>query len=144
VDYVLLFNAVSMICANSGMSVDDYLGYDMIGAPMEDDEGMGKGVSGGLSLRNVQTMLDIARDSDQRNETRKSDEGKWFWEKLKGMGNVSLPPLEVARGFAVGDVWENRPLGYDGAIVKHKERLEDTMKWCSEYAIALMNRLPDG
>ena len=42
-DYVLLFNAASMICANSGMSVDDYLGYDMIGAPMEDDEGIGEG-----------------------------------------------------------------------------------------------------
>ena len=66
------------------------------------------------------------------------------WEKLKGMGNTSLPSLEAARGFAVEDVWENRPLGYGWAIMKHKERLEDMMKWCPEYAIALMNRLPDG
>ena len=57
---------------------------------------------------------------------------------------MSLASLEVARGFAVGDVLENRPLGYDGAIMKYKEMLEDMMKWCPDYAIALMNRLPDG
>ena len=46
--------------------------------------------------------------------------------------------------FAVGDVLENRLLGYGGVIMKYKERLEDMMKWCPDYAIALMNRLPDG
>lgn len=56
-DHVFLFQADSIICANAQQHVDDYLQYDMIGAPIA--FGMGQGYNGGLSLRSRQKMLDI-------------------------------------------------------------------------------------
>jgi hypothetical protein len=58
-DHVLIFQADSIICANAQQHVDDYLEYDMIGAPIR--FGMGQGYNGGLSLRSRQKMLDIVR-----------------------------------------------------------------------------------
>jgi hypothetical protein len=58
-DHVLLFQSDSIICANAPQHVDDYLQYDMIGAPIA--SGMGQGYNGGLSLRSRKKMLDIVR-----------------------------------------------------------------------------------
>jgi hypothetical protein len=58
-DHVLLFQADSIICANAQQHVDDYLQYDMIGAPIA--FGMGQGYNGGLSLRSRTKMLDIVK-----------------------------------------------------------------------------------
>jgi hypothetical protein len=58
-DHVLLFQSDSIICANAPQHVDDYLQYDMIGAPIA--FGMGQGYNGGLSLRSRKKMLDIIK-----------------------------------------------------------------------------------
>ena len=58
-DHVLLFQSDSIICANAPQRVDDYLQYDMIGAPIA--FGMGQGYNGGLSLRSRKKMLDIVK-----------------------------------------------------------------------------------
>lgn len=58
-DHVLLFQSDSIICANAQQQVDDYLQYDMIGAPIA--FGMGQGYNGGFSLRSRKKMLDIVR-----------------------------------------------------------------------------------
>jgi Protein of unknown function (DUF5672) len=61
-DHILLFQADSIICANAQQHVDDYLQYDMIGAPIAD--GAGQGYHGGLSLRNRKKMLQIVRKNN--------------------------------------------------------------------------------
>lgn len=61
-DHVLMFQADSIICANSPQKVENYLKYDMIGAPIK--SGMGQGYNGGLSLRNRNIILDIIKKHD--------------------------------------------------------------------------------
>ncbi len=125
------------------MSVDDYLGYD-IDAPLGNAPSFDKGVSGGLSLRqrthHAQHRTKFGAEKWNRGERRR----ELVLGEVEENGELKFASLEVARVFAVGKLWEERPLGYDGAIGKHNDRLEDMMKRCPEYAIALMNKLSDG
>jgi hypothetical protein len=150
-EHVLLFSADSMLCSQSPRTVDGFLQYDFIGAPLSINgtEGM-PGVSGGLSLRNRQAMLDITSKMDWSGERDPSGaipqvwEDIWFWDMLKkfGKGPVDgseravLPNLEAARGFAVGALWgDNHPMGYDGALKKYESKKWEMFEWCPEYAL---------
>ncbi|KAL1847218.1 hypothetical protein Daus18300_014012 [Diaporthe australafricana] len=57
---VLLFQADSVVCAGSGRAVDDFLEWDLIGAPVAAEYGVG--YNGGLSLRNPKLVLEVVRD----------------------------------------------------------------------------------
>ena len=62
-DKVLIFQADSVLCSASPFSIDDFLAYDYIGAPwVHVDHAVG---NGGLSLRSVRKMLDIAQHFDR-------------------------------------------------------------------------------
>ena len=54
---VLIFQADSILCSNSKLSVDDFLEFDLAGAPIAPQ--FGRGYNGGLSLRNPKLMLDV-------------------------------------------------------------------------------------
>jgi hypothetical protein len=152
-EHVLLFSADSMLCSQSPRTVDGFLQYDFIGAPLSvnDTEGM-PGVSGGLSLRNRQAMLDITRKMDWSGQRDPSGaipqiwEDIWFWDMLKkfGKGPVDgseravLPNLEVARGFGVGALWGDKPMSYgDGALKKHESKKWEMFEWCPEYLLTV-------
>ncbi|KAI9740669.1 MAG: hypothetical protein M1818_004633 [Claussenomyces sp. TS43310] len=70
--HVLLFQADSILCANSDARVEDFLGYDFVGAPMDvpanPSVGYGAGYNGGLSLRNRSMMLDIVNSFNWKGE----------------------------------------------------------------------------
>lgn len=160
-EHVLLFGADSMICSKSELSIDDFLKYDFIGAPIagqDPESGVVDilGVGGTLSLRNRNAMVNVAwktswaksgstyRDAD--GVIRKPFENEWFWDlmttmpiEVKGKEWATLPSLEVASFFATGDNWANEPFGYDGALAKHAERKVDILKWCPEYGISLLS-----
>jgi hypothetical protein len=56
--HVLLFQADSIICSNSPETMEDFLQYDFVGAPIRPDMGLGdEGMNGGLSLRNRTLIL---------------------------------------------------------------------------------------
>lgn len=57
---VLMFQADSVICGNSGRTVDDFLEWDLVGAPVAAKYGVG--YNGGLSLRNPKLVLEVVRD----------------------------------------------------------------------------------
>ncbi|KUI59810.1 hypothetical protein VP1G_06986 [Cytospora mali] len=57
---VLMFQADSVLCGRSGRAVDDFLEWDLIGAPISGAYGVG--YNGGLSLRNPRLMLEVLRD----------------------------------------------------------------------------------
>lgn len=111
-DHVLMFNSDSMICSRSHLSIDDFLKYDFIGAPLAAaDENYGEivGVSGGLSLRSRRSMVAVARkinwsrggssNRDENGDLRKSYEDEFFWDGLveEPWGkSVTLPDLEAA------------------------------------------------
>jgi len=139
-----------MLCSQSPRTVDGFLQYDFIGAPLSiNGSGVMAGVSGGLSLRNRQAMLDITRKMDWSGQRDPSGaiqqvwEDIWFWDMLKkfGKGPVDgseravLPNLEVARGFAVGSLWVSKPMGYDGALKKDESKKWEMFEWCPEYGL---------
>jgi Protein of unknown function (DUF5672) len=158
-EHVLLFGADSMICSKSELSIDDFLKYDFIGAPISGKgpdsvvEGI-RGVSGGLSLRNRNAMVNVAWKTswaksasiyrDSTGVIRKPFEYEWFWDlmttkpiEVKDREWATLPTEDVASLFAVGDIWADEPFGYDRALEKHEARKVDIMKWCPEYGIIL-------
>ncbi|KAJ4417063.1 hypothetical protein N0V82_006417 [Gnomoniopsis sp. IMI 355080] len=59
-DRVLLFQADSVICANSEAAIEDFAHWDLVGAPIASQYGVG--YNGGLSLRNPRAMLEVIND----------------------------------------------------------------------------------
>ncbi len=70
-EHVLLFQSDSMLCGNAARSVDDYLHYDLVGAPIR--KGLGVGYNGGLSLRKRSTTLKVLE--------------RWSWEETQSKGD---------------------------------------------------------
>ncbi|KAL3418600.1 hypothetical protein PVAG01_10316 [Phlyctema vagabunda] len=160
--HVLLFQADSILCANSDLRVDDFLGYDFVGAPIyvpaNPAAGHGEGLNGGLSLRNRSMILDIVKNHSWQTEMDDgtiSQEGcvttqpclkfedQWFYHKMKNIAKSSegqsvarLPTVEVASTFAVETVWHDAPLGYHQVARWNTNKMDKVTKWCPEIAIA--------
>jgi hypothetical protein len=92
-------------------------------------------------------MVNVARETDWTRAAsrykdadgniRKSLEDERSWDLmmanpvlLKGKTWATLPNLEVARAFAVGDVFADELLGYDGALTKRSGRRAEILEWC--------------
>ncbi|PVH89036.1 hypothetical protein DL98DRAFT_508872 [Cadophora sp. DSE1049] len=153
--HVLLFQADSILCANSDKRVDDFLEYDFVGAPIEVPtqgiNGHGEGLNGGLSLRNRTMILDIVTKSSWKTEmddgtisqegcvTKKpclKFEDQWFYHKMKEIPGSRLPTKEVAATFAVETVWYDRPLGYHQVERWNADKMDRVATWCPEYKMA--------
>lgn len=121
-DRLLLFQADSILCANSATHMDDFVEWDLIGAPIAAQYGVG--YNGGLSLRNPKLMLDVTRDpaintfaADLRAaaaaESWQKFEDQWFYHTLAThRPEAKLPSPEVAKTFSVETTWFEKPLGY--------------------------------
>jgi predicted cupin superfamily sugar epimerase len=153
--HVFMFQADSIICANSQLRVEDFLEYDFVGAPIDvpadPSSGHGEGYNGGLSLRNRTMMLDIVKKFSWQAEL---DEGKislegcvtqrpclkfedqWFYHKMKEMPEAKLPAKEVAATFAVETVWYDTPLAYHQVERWNSGRMNQVAEWCPEYKMA--------
>ena len=144
-----------MICAKAEKTLDDFLDYDFIGAPMGKKLGAETGVGGGLSLRNRRRMLEIVRNAnweDEKKGEREHDgsmkenrEEVWFWRKLKTFPlledpgrKATLPDFETARAFAVGPVRGEEPMAFDLVHV-HEDMMDEVLRWCPEYVISMFN-----
>lgn len=153
--HVLLFQADSIICANSERRMEDFLSYDFVVAPIDvpasGTAGHGEGYNGGLSLRNRSMILDIINRfswSGEKGEERISQAGcvtkepclkfedQWFYHKMKEM-RANLPTVEVALTFAVETIWYDTPLGYHQVDRWQSNRLDEVEKWCPEYKMAV-------
>jgi len=82
--HVLLFQLDSIICSNAPFEINEYLQYDLIGAPIQDLSGWGLGFNGGLSLRNLDKTLQIVRNNNWAAEVKDSKE--------KGLDGVPILP----------------------------------------------------
>jgi hypothetical protein len=152
--HVLLFQADSILCANSDTSVDDFLEYDFVGAPInvpaEGNDGHGEGFNGGLSLRNRTMILDIVKKNSWKTEKEEGKismegcvtkrpclkfEDQWFYHKMKEVG-ARFASKEVAATFAVETVWYDRPLGYHQVERWNAGRMAQVAEWCPEYQMA--------
>lgn len=138
--HVLLFQADSILCANSAQKVDDFLGWDLVGAPI--DAAFGRGYNGGLSLRNRARTLDVVLRYSFADDSSAEDapghfqfEDQWLYTRMAetmGGEGARLPPEDVARSFAVETIWQDRPLGFHQPSRWQKDRMPEIMEYCPE------------
>ncbi len=139
---VLLFQTDSIICSNSNKTVDDFLEWDFIGAPISPFLG-GHGYNGGLSLRNPKMILDIlaspSNDFDElwrTNQTGLYVEDQFFYNKMLALPNAKLPDREVAKQFSVESYWYDRPLGFHAPHTWNEDRMDQIWKYCPEVQLS--------
>ncbi|KAI0202176.1 hypothetical protein F4808DRAFT_81395 [Astrocystis sublimbata] len=141
---VLLFQADSILCAGATSSVDDFMEYDFVGAPI--DTHYGHGVNGGLSLRNRELLLKIldqwafpggfedqwfyARMEEMRDNI--TSDGQHQYEGGEVQAYVNLPDERTAGMFAVETIWKDQPLGYHQPHRWQGARMKEIMEYCPE------------
>lgn len=123
VEWILKYEHDSILCSNSGKSLNDWLDWSWAGAPRSlDDRFSG---NGGLSLRRVSAIRRVLSFQQRYNDTDNEDE--WFGKRL-----WVLPGAKVAAGtegvLAVEDVYLEEPMGYhirDGGRSLHDDVWKD-------------------
>lgn len=110
-EHVLLFQTDSLICRRG---IDEFLGYDYVGAPWRTEQPWCRGVpwlagsgNGGFSLRRRSSAL-AAIDTIDCGARPCQPEDVYFAENLPRVG-ASVAPREVAARFSVESVWEGCP-----------------------------------
>ncbi|UNI13995.1 hypothetical protein JDV02_000679 [Purpureocillium takamizusanense] len=88
-EWLLVFQTDSVICANSRLDVDGFLGLDWVGAPWLPDAAWGG--NGGLSLRRVSRIVEVLRYQQRRDDSEPED--VWLTERL-----AHVPGANVANG----------------------------------------------
>ncbi len=141
--HVLIFQTDAMICGNSHRTVDDFLEWDFIGAPMHTTR---KFFNGGLSLRNRTMLLDILNDPTNNWERETADgswtlggEDIWFSWKMQQI-DARLCDFNTAVTFACQHDWHishsKEPLGYHKVHKVASDYLPEIAEWCPEIGLA--------
>jgi hypothetical protein len=128
---ILLFQIDSAMCSNSPHKITDFLQYDYIGAPWNTswfsfDKKYLVG-NGGFSLRTRSKILALLALVPY---TRRMPEDVWYAQNMHRV-NGSIPPVEIAKKFAVESVYYDRPLGV------HR------LGWVPEFSTELARTCPE-
>ncbi|KAF7908501.1 uncharacterized protein EAF01_004256 [Botrytis porri] len=147
-EHILLFQSDSMLCANAARSVDDFMEYDLIGAPIEPK--FGQGYNGGLSMRSRKTILRVL-DEWKYSDNPHPAEDQWFYARFKDLQDreieegvedgVNLPSMEIARTFAVETIDHPHPLGLHQPTRYIQQHMMSLDEWCPEYKLATTDRI---
>ncbi|CAI4217873.1 unnamed protein product [Parascedosporium putredinis] len=107
IEWILKYEADSIMCANSGESLNEWLDWSWAGAPRSPDDRFSG--NGGLSLRRVSAIQQVLGFQQRFNDSGPEDE--WFGKRL-----WVLPNHKVASGsdgrLAVEDVYFENAMGY--------------------------------
>lgn len=139
---VLFFQPDSIICSNAEVSIEDFLEWDLIGAPI--DPQFGQGYNGGLTLRNPKAMLELVRQKSFQDDLSGGGpenvfEDQWFYVKLKERG-AKLPDVDVAKTFSVETIYYEKPFGYHQPMRWQEARMDDIKQWCPEVGMLIGRR----
>jgi hypothetical protein len=108
-EHALIFQTDTVLLKDT---VDDYLKYDYIGAPWRIKYyypfGCHEIGNGGLSLRRVETMINIIRKKDD-NEHNGNEDGYFGFRCLRY--GYTLPSCSVASSFSVETIYYHDPCG---------------------------------
>jgi hypothetical protein len=126
-EWLLVFQADSILCANSRQTLNDYLEYDWVGAPWNPS---GKfGGNGGLSLRRVSAMIDVLRYQVRVPGTEPED--VWLTDLLGHRPGAKLANGTVSSQFS-GEMHSGRPthldITSDSQAVKDGKKYNDTLE----------------
>lgn len=102
VSHILIFQTDTILLKDN---IEDFLKYDFIGAAWKFSPN--KGCNGGLSLRNVEKMIEICRDA-----TRMSAENEDGFFSFTNEDKLNaIPTLQDKNSFSVETVWNDDPMG---------------------------------
>jgi hypothetical protein len=104
-EHILIFQTDAILRRRG---IEQFLGYDYIGAPWKSEDTPGIGGNGGFSLRRRSVMLEIL-DKD-RPDIPRVPEDIYFCTRLKE-GRYNVAPKEVAMAFSVEELFHPDPLG---------------------------------
>ncbi|KAK6356627.1 hypothetical protein TWF718_000971 [Orbilia javanica] len=108
-EYLLVFQTDSIMCANSGMNLNDWLHFDWVGAPWSRDSAYGG--NGGLSLRRVRPIIELLK-RESRPDGHPELEDLWLCNRLAKMPGVNMANGTIEAQFSVEAVWHEKPMGY--------------------------------
>ncbi|KAK0630817.1 hypothetical protein B0T17DRAFT_232455 [Bombardia bombarda] len=107
VEWLLRYESDSLLCANSGSSLNDWLDWSWVGAQRKFGDAYAG--NGGLSLRRVSVIRQILGFQARRNDTEPEDQ--WFSVRVPTLPGAKVTTATDQR-FAVEDVWFTSPMGY--------------------------------
>lgn len=138
--HVLMFQTDIILCYNGQRTMDDFLEYDFIRAPIE--RPYGTNYRGGLSLRNRERLLEVLRKSTRPANAEPEDQ--WFIQQLNklppkpnGEPGANLPSRQLASQFAVEFIRQEKPFGMHQISKWHPDTLKELMAWCPEHQLAI-------
>ncbi|TID00061.1 hypothetical protein CH35J_005113 [Colletotrichum higginsianum] len=135
---MLIFQVDSILCSKAPMTMEDFLEWDLVGAPITV---YGIGYNGGLSLRNPRLMLDIVNDPSVSLGPR-DYEDQWFYARAQERG-AHLPNTEQALKFAVETTYYKTPLGYHRPKPFQGEHWDEITEWCPEVGLLWGHRFTE-
>ncbi|KAH7194828.1 hypothetical protein DER44DRAFT_849420 [Fusarium oxysporum] len=145
VEWLLMFSSDSILCANSELSVNDWLDWTWAGAT---EENKNFAVYGDLSIRRVSAIKQILSFQSRYNDS--AGEGSWFGTRLEVLPNAKVA-MTSDRPFAVQNNITSKPMGYnlqargdlvDQDVWKDPEARKEAMKYCPELHI-ILNMKPE-
>ena len=135
--YALIFQCDTVLLKDD---VDDYLNYDFIGAPWcAEMNGIKGGYNGGLSMRNVNTMINIIRQGPSllySNLNSVNEDIYFAFYMEKNQNKYKLSNRDVAKSFSVETVYYHDPSGmHQPHINKFPNKAEYTRILSKRYEI---------
>ncbi|KAF5587307.1 uncharacterized protein FSUBG_11847 [Fusarium subglutinans] len=146
VEWLLMFSSDSILCANSELSLNDWLDYTWAGAT-DNRENKNLAVYGDLSLRRVSAIKQILSFQSRYNDSATDD--SWFGPRLEVLPDAKLA-MTSDRPFAVQNNITLQPMGYnlrahgdqvDKEVWKFPEARKEALKYCPEIHIILSMKL---
>lgn len=146
VEWMLKFESDSILCANSGDTIDDWLHFDWAGAPRSKNDRFSG--NGGLSLRRISTVKRILGFQSRYNDTEPEDE--WFGKRITVLPGATVASTAEEKQFAVEDSYFERPMGYhvrDGGtnladdVWKNPTKRKSNFEYCPELAMIMPMKL---
>ena len=135
--HILIFQTDTILLRDN---VDEYLQYDYIGAAWQHTlhysqqfGGKAIGMNGGLSLRNVNTMIKLLRE--RRMQVLENEDG---WISFKNFDMLNLPSLQTACEFSVETVWSDQVEIPTGFHATYKFQSEEKIKKCLSTVLNLI------
>ncbi|KAG5748503.1 hypothetical protein H9Q70_008835 [Fusarium xylarioides] len=146
VEWLLMFSSDSILCANSELSLNDWLDYTWAGAA-DNRENKNLAVYGDLSLRRISAIKQILSFQSRYNDSAADD--SWFGTRLEVLPDAKLA-MTLDRPFAVQNNITSNPMGYnlqahgnlvDQDVWKFPEARKAALKYCPEIHIILNMKL---
>ncbi|EPS35262.1 hypothetical protein H072_11521 [Dactylellina haptotyla CBS 200.50] len=146
VENLLVFQTDSILCANSELSINDWLDYDWVGAPWNLNDRFGG--NGGLSLRKISKIRQVLTFQNRIEGTEPED--LWLINRIGLLPNANMATPTQESEFSVEQVWHQSPMGFhlgwggarlpEGVWDKEEQR-KRVYEYCPEIKMIMKMRL---